>query len=205
MNAATMRRRPVPARRRRRGRGVGLVELLIALTITAGLLTATAVGVHASITAYRTNQELSSLGQRGRLAMHRMLTSIRAAERHLPESDDAAADFRGGLVVSDSGIAMDTPDGKVLAYYHDPATQRLMVKVGTQDHVLLEGVEEFQVRMEPMRSQAHIRSGLHYDLLRRATLLLTIHTTAATAHQSETTGRQSVTISSSVAPRRNTW
>lgn len=187
--------------------GVGLVELMIALAIAAGLLTATAVALNASTQAYRANQELSSLGQRSRLAMHRMLLTIRAAENHLPESPGAEADFHSGLVVTDSGIAMTAPSGGagVLVYKHDPATRRLLVEVNGVTHPLLEGVSQFQVRLEPMRSAEHIRTGLNYDLLRRATILMTVNSSEAQERRIESTAQASITLSSSVAPRRNTW
>ena len=65
-------------------RGVGLVELLIALSISAILLTATAVAVDASFKAYAANQEESSLLQQGRMALNRMVTSIRTPTRPQP-------------------------------------------------------------------------------------------------------------------------
>jgi type II secretory pathway pseudopilin PulG len=195
---------------RARRAGVGLVELMIALAIAAGLLTATAVALNASTQAYRANQELSSLGQRSRLAMHRMLLTIRAAEDHLPDSPGATADFHSGLVVTDAGIAMTAPGGGgggggVLVYKHDPANQRLLVEVNGVTRPLLEGVSQFQVRLEPMRSAEHIRTGLNYDRLRRATILMTVNSNEAQERRIESTGQASITLSSSVAPRRNTW
>jgi len=59
--------------------------------------------------------------------------------------------------------------------------------------------------LEPMRSSTSIRTGGVYDLLSRATILLTVRTADNTVMNSETTGDQTVTISSSVMPRRNVW
>jgi hypothetical protein len=44
-----------------------------------------------------------------------------------------------------------------------------------------------------------------YDLLMRATVLISVHTNSETSKTSETTGAQTITMSSSVMPRRNVW
>jgi hypothetical protein len=71
--------------------------------------------------------------------------------------------------------------------------------------VLLEGVQAFQVKMEPMKSAAAIKSGGAFDLLKRATILITIKTSGQSADVDESALSQSVTLSSSVMPRRNSW
>ena len=70
---------------------------------------------------------------------------------------------------------------------------------------MCDGVESFTVRMEPMRSAASIRTGGPWDLMKRATFLLTVKTTSDTAVKGEGIGHQTVTLSASVMPRRNTW
>ncbi len=62
---------------RRRRRGFNLVELLIALAITAALLAATMVALDASFTAYQSTTEWASTHTIGRLTMHRMQALIR--------------------------------------------------------------------------------------------------------------------------------
>ena len=49
-----------PVSRTRTRRGFNLIELLIALAITASLLTATMVAIHASFQAYQTTTEVAS-------------------------------------------------------------------------------------------------------------------------------------------------
>ena len=61
------------------------------------------------------------------------------------------------------------------------------------------------VKMEPMKSAASIRAGGDYDLLRRATVLITLQTNGSFADINEVRDRQVVTLSSSVMPRRNAW
>ncbi|MCZ6836313.1 MAG: prepilin-type N-terminal cleavage/methylation domain-containing protein, partial [Planctomycetota bacterium] len=65
-------------------RGFNLVELLIALGITATLLTSTLVALDASFVAYQRTTEEASTHTIARLAMHRMLTLIRTGQEFGP-------------------------------------------------------------------------------------------------------------------------
>lgn len=196
-----MRRATRPSVRR----GASLVELLIGLALAASLLIATAVALDASLRSYQVNQEQSTLVQRARLAMHRVLTGIRAGEAHQPYDADAEDDFRAGLVVDDTGVEMLTSDGDAVVYRYDAPGKRVLAEVNGTTHTLLEGVEQFSVRMEPMRSPSYIKAGLEYDLLKRATILLTIRATGETTLPGETQSEQTLTMSSSTMPRRNAW
>jgi prepilin-type N-terminal cleavage/methylation domain-containing protein len=186
-------------------RGVGLVELLIALAISALLLTATAVAVDASFKAYANNQEESSLLQQGRMALNRLVTSIRTSDTHAPTDPKLLTNFKNGAKVTGSAIAMFQEDGTNIIYRYDAAKQQLIAEVNGKPYILARGVLAFQVTMEPMRSEDALRTGSSYDLLRRANILITIHTTDQTAQASETTGKHPVTLSVSVSPRRNSW
>ena len=66
--------------RTHRARGLGLVELLIALSITAMLLTSVAVAFHASLDSAQENQDIASVTQCARVVLHRMITEARRAE-----------------------------------------------------------------------------------------------------------------------------
>jgi len=193
--------------RMRHFRGIGLVELLLALSIIAMLLTATAAAVNASFTSYRINQENALLTQRARLTLQRMLTQIRCTTLHQPAT--YIDNFKSGQIVDDTGISLflsDAPNAPQYNYYWDSSSQALLCKINDQaPRVLLHGVSAFVIRMEPMRSPQAIKTGGVCDLLYRATITLTIHSTADTAANSETTGQQTVTLSSSVVPRRNVW
>jgi prepilin-type N-terminal cleavage/methylation domain-containing protein len=186
-------------------RGVGLVELMIALAISAALLTAVAMALDASFKAYRINQEQSSLTQRARLATHRVLTSIRQSDAHAPYTGALLANFALGQVINDSGIQMYDDASNLIVFRYDDPNDRLIMRTGGVDRTLLEGVTQFNVTIEPMRSATSIRTGGSYDLLARATILLTLRTNDSTSMNTETTGDQTVTISSSVMPRRNVW
>ena len=61
-------------------RGFNLVELLIALSISAALLTATMVALDASFKAYQKTVHISATHTIARLTMHRMLAMIRTGD-----------------------------------------------------------------------------------------------------------------------------
>lgn len=186
-------------------RGVGLVELLIALSISSLLLTAVGIALDASFVSYKVNQEQSALTQRARVTMHRILTSVRQCDAHAPSTSSLLTNFGLGVRITDVGISMINDAGDDVTYRYDAPNQRILCTVNGLERTLLEGVTQFQVTLEPMRSATSIRIGGGYDLLNRATVLLTVRTTTATSMASETTGQQTVTLSSSAQPRRNVW
>ncbi|MCH7545635.1 MAG: prepilin-type N-terminal cleavage/methylation domain-containing protein [Planctomycetes bacterium] len=65
-------------------RGFNLVELLIALSISATLLTATMVALDASFKAYQKTVHISATHTVARLTMHRMLAMIRTGDEFGP-------------------------------------------------------------------------------------------------------------------------
>ncbi|MAD18713.1 MAG: hypothetical protein CMJ52_00600 [Planctomycetaceae bacterium] len=78
--------------RRSRRRGFNLVEVLIALAITATLLTATLAALDASFRAYQATTEEVSTQSIGRIVMHRMLTLIRTGTDFGPYPADPRVD-----------------------------------------------------------------------------------------------------------------
>ena len=198
--------------RSRRGMGPGkaggmaVVELLIALAIGALVLVAVAVCVDASFRAYSINQEQSDLMQRSRLAMHRILTEIRTLPTHAPVDPAAEAAYDAGIVVTDKGIKMMDAKLRESSFEFDPANGILSAKDRKgNEYVLLRGVERFEVKFEPMKSQKSLRSGGPYDRLMRATVLLTVRTSGNAVDVDETVGAQRVTLTSSACPRMNVW
>jgi prepilin-type N-terminal cleavage/methylation domain-containing protein len=196
--------RPLPAAPRRR-RGMGMVELLIAMSISASLLSAVAVAVDACFRGYRTNQEQAILMQRSRVSQNFICTSIRTTKLHAPLSDAQQRAFDGGAIVTDTGMEMFDLNDQLVKFEWDVPAKQLLVTSGGRTNVLAYGVENFTVRMEPMRSATSIKTGGGYDLLRRATVNITVRTTDENSESSETTGTQTLTLSASVMPRRNVW
>jgi hypothetical protein len=188
-----------------RRRGIGLVEMLISLTITAALLTATAVAVDTSFRAYQVNQEQSSLNQAARVAMTRMLATIRGTSAHVPYDSYMRTYFQMGYMMSGRGISMMDDDSNQVDFYHDWETQRLIAVHDGTEYTLLDGVTAFSVNLEPMRSAQAVKTGGSFDLLRRATITMTIQTSATSATSTESNGSQTMTISGSAMPRRNDW
>lgn len=188
-----------------RPHGLTFLELMIAMSITAMLLLATAVAVDASFKAYQVNQEQSSLLQRARVAMDRLTTVIRTTKDHLPDTPAVASQFTIGQICTDTGIDLFDNNNVETIFRYDPTNKRVLAIVGGTTNVLLNGVQAFQIKFEPMRSANSIRTGGGYDLLERATILVTVRTNSDTNVSSETTGTQTVTLSASVMPRRNVW
>jgi len=62
------------------GRGFSIIEMLIALTITATLLTATLAALDASFKGYKQATDTASTNVVSRLVMHRMMSLIRTGE-----------------------------------------------------------------------------------------------------------------------------
>jgi prepilin-type N-terminal cleavage/methylation domain-containing protein len=140
--------RALRARRNLR-RGFNLVELLIALGISATLLTATMVALDASFRAYQMTTEVASTHTVARLTMHRMLALIRTGDDFGPFPVDPTID-----IVESDFIEFVTPDGNgmSLEYVETATADRpqadalyvvLFDKMGveTAAHVLLEGVQ----------------------------------------------------------------
>ncbi|MEX2214689.1 MAG: prepilin-type N-terminal cleavage/methylation domain-containing protein [Phycisphaeraceae bacterium] len=96
-HAASVAPRALPIRNQKskirhlRRRGLSMVELLIALAISAMLLTATMVALDASFKAYADSAEQASSQAATRMITHRLLAMIRTSTAHGPLEPDAAA------------------------------------------------------------------------------------------------------------------
>jgi prepilin-type N-terminal cleavage/methylation domain-containing protein len=195
-------------------RGLGLVEMMMALAISASVLTAVAYAVDVSFKTYSVNQEQATLMQRARLVMYRLTQDIRNTKEHYPISPAADKDFRDGRIATDNAIAMyfDAPPGTpaenipMMVYRHDAENKLLMcVNANGDEFVAARGIESFEVKFEPIKSDEATRKGLKYDRLLRATILLTVATTGQSADVDESYAAQAVTLGTSVMPRRNSW
>ena len=216
----------LPARCRRL-RGVGLPELLIALAISAALLTAVAAALDASFRAYRVNQEQADVMQRSRLVVHRMLNELRSFEVHRPALADNEF-FQQGLTVPSDEIwvaNLNTATNRYVGfrYYEDDGellrqpVQWVFDSEGAIDvvsdseaRVIATGLSQddntrLQFTIEPMRSNAAARANSTFDLCRRVTVRLTIANSALASGLTDGTGHHSLTTSASVVPRRNVW
>jgi hypothetical protein len=187
-------------------RGVGMVEMMLSLAISASVLLSVAYAIDVSFKAHAINQEQWTLMQRNRLAMHRILSQIRVTADHQPVSLAAIADFTAGRITSDTGIVMLDEFDNLITYKYDSTNKMVscMDAMGNE-YVLVRGVENFRIKFESMRSPESIRTGGGHDLLMRATVLMTVRTSDQNADVDERAADQTVTLSSSVMPRRNIW
>jgi hypothetical protein len=175
-----------------------------------------AVGTHASFQAYAVNQEYSQLNQRARVAVHRMLSDIRTAEAHAVDTNPSSAgntSFKAGTIVSGSKtIAMYDSSDALHVYRWDSAAKKLYADVkpfGARRRrrpiPCSKGSINFAVTLEPMKSLTAARTGGQYDLLKRATILLTVRATGSGDERGDNGEQQTMTVSSSVVPRKNVW
>ena len=127
--------------RRPRRRGFNLIEMLIALGITATLMAATMVALDASFMAYQTTTEVASTHTIARLTMMRMLTLIRTGQQFGPFPVNPQDTF----VESDS-IEFLTMNGDLIELRYDVNTEALYVvldpgQAGEVQRLLMEGVK----------------------------------------------------------------
>lgn len=184
------------------GRGFTLVEVLIAVMISAVLLVATAAVLRASINSFTANQASADTLQRARITMMRISQQIRAGTDHLPATSAKQAGFLSGSTVTDSGISFVDDRGQDIDYLYDPIAATLSIRVnsGTARR-LASNVSTFSVRMVPMRSPSAIKTGGVYDEVERITVTLSVN---AVVDGNEMQG-QSVTLSESITPRARLW
>lgn len=112
--AATSVSRRRPARRRR---GLSILELLLALAITAMLLTAAAAAIAASFRAYGDAVEQASTQVAVRMISQRLLGLIRTSTAHGPLAPDAGADppvTLDGQSITSNFVELLDPNGHVL-------------------------------------------------------------------------------------------
>ena len=130
-NASSIRRS-----RPRSRRGFNLLEVLIALAITATLLTATLAALDASFRAYQATTKEVSTQSIGRIVMHRMLTLLRTGTEFGPFPSDP----RVTRIRSDY-IEFRTQDDQVVTIRWDRTNEVLMYEIDGQAPVeLLDGV-----------------------------------------------------------------
>ena len=117
-------------------RGFSLVEMLIALAISAALLVAGLSALVASFRAYQATTEQASTHVVGRVIMHRVLALIRNGVDFGPLPEDARERF----VNSDEIIFVDD-GGREIAVRLDRATSQLLLSIDAgHEQLLLEGV-----------------------------------------------------------------
>ena len=126
-----------PARRRttrrRRHAGLGIIELLIALSIAALLLTAVAAAYSATTQAIEINDQFFRASQAARVSINQIMAEVRKAQSGVVDSDSLE-------IVSGSG------ENRVYAYdsVNDRLTLSFPDRVPPTTHVLARNVQNVQ-------------------------------------------------------------
>jgi prepilin-type N-terminal cleavage/methylation domain-containing protein len=111
--------------------GFGIVELLIAMAITAMLLVAVAVAFHASMTSYRENEDIFKAVNRARQALFRITTQLRTGYWADPNAPSNECSFY-------------TADGNDITYRYNAADSKLYLitndDLSDSDYVLCDNV-----------------------------------------------------------------
>ncbi|HAW96781.1 MAG: hypothetical protein CMJ33_05195 [Phycisphaerae bacterium] len=123
--------------RRRSSRAFSLVEMLIALAISAALLAASLVALQTSFRAYQVTTDQASTHAVGRLVVHRMTAMIRSGQDFRP----LPADVRDRFVSSDYLEFYHPDTGNLITINWDRLTGQLLYSIDNGTPVvLLEGV-----------------------------------------------------------------
>jgi Tfp pilus assembly protein PilE len=141
--------RPLPTSRHHAA-GLGLVELLVSLVITALLLTATTVALHASVRAYAESVQRSGAQTATRMVIQRVIQIARTSSAHGPLTAAEAkrtVTVEGDLVTSPY-LAMVDPNGDIIEIHFLADEARLELRINPDatpagpTHTLLTGVED---------------------------------------------------------------
>jgi prepilin-type N-terminal cleavage/methylation domain-containing protein len=169
-----------PALPRATRRGMSIVEVLIALAITALLLTAVAVAYSASARAIEVNDEFFRATQAGRVSLLRVLTDVRQGT----VKEDALTDS--------VRLITTPPDGQVArdrTYQYRPANKQLVMITNDDatdlDYILANNVSAVMFTKEIGKDANNA------NCVTRLAMTITV-----------TVGKHSIQLSGAAAPRR---
>lgn len=190
---------------RRRAAGLSLVELLVALAITAMLLTATMVALDASFKAYADIAEQSSAQASTRLVTQRLLQLIRTSTAQGPLVGDTTvtpnAVLNGNIITSPYVELVDSKGNLVRVEYRSATSELWLVTtvLGTntaQAQPLMGGVTAATFTNRRRMND----SGLW--VLERATMDVTVTPGADATLSLENRTPQPIRIIASTVPRK---
>ena len=120
---------------RRRCAGLSLVEILIALSIAALLLGATAIAFDAALTSYKVNHDMAMASMGTRNCLYQMSSLIRSAWND-PDYDIIDVSLDG------KQIAFVDASGREIIYQYDETARQLKVNIdgGAPWYVMLDNV-----------------------------------------------------------------
>ncbi len=187
-----------------RTRGLSLVEMIIALAISAMLLTATMAALDASFKAYGSAAEQASSQAASRMIAHRLMTMIRTSTAHGPLEPDAAATppvTLAGNTITSHFIELLDAQGTLTRIEFDAATQQLVVTVTPASGIatsqpIIGGVSACQFHLE--RREANDGT----LILSRATMDLTVKPGEDATLSLENGEAEAIRVIVSTMPRR---
>ncbi len=192
-------------------RAFNMIELLIALAISAVLLTATLVALNASYTAYQRTTREASTHTVSRLAMDRILTLIRTGDYFgpLPANPNDSlltSNLIEVVTVDDDGtetgliIEWDEDEAALYIRTFNPATGEV-----DGNYLLLEGVI---ANVDPETESAIPPFTLEYELgyrLNRATIDLTVIPDDNQSVEIEGSEARPIRLVATAMPRRSAY
>ncbi len=125
----------IRSQKSRRSAGLSLVEMLMALAITAMLLTATMVAIDASFKAYAIAAESASTQTATRMVINRLLTMVRTSTAHGPMFTETGVTIHGNVLTSPYIDIMpaDAPPFRVYRITYDAQAKELrLLEIDTE-------------------------------------------------------------------------
>lgn len=113
----------------RRCRGLSLVEILVALAITALLLTATAMAFEAAMNSYTTNHDLSMVSISTRNVLHQMCAYIRMSENNPEDGEPTTVTLDGTECTFFVWYRPDDIETTEITYAYNAAQHSLEVNI----------------------------------------------------------------------------
>ena len=183
MSRGTLPRSFVPGvRRRSRRHGLSLIEVLMALALTAMLLTAAGMAFQVSADSVQANDEFFRATQAARISMHQILTQVRRGSVQLAWNPKwirlTTAPDAGQTVGDDVTYSYDATAKQLKLITNDVTTD--------PDYVLASNVTDLTFDVEP---------GTDYNnapCVARVTVMIKVKV-----------GKNEVLLSGAAAPRRN--
>jgi hypothetical protein len=107
---------------------LSLIEMMVSLAISAMLLTATAVAIDTSFTAYAIAAESASTQTTTRMVVNRLLSLIRTSTAHDPILEDIPNGVTlSGNIITSPYLTLTEADGDFITITWDSATQELLL------------------------------------------------------------------------------
>lgn len=200
------------ARRRRPSRrGLSIVELLVALAISAALLTATMVATDASFRAYAAAAEMASTQTSTRLVINRLLTLVRTSTAHEPmtlayaQTLDPSA-TQTGTIIQSNFLELVDQLGRLIRIEYRADDQELWVLVDDDADLVLEPGETRQPMLGGVTAAVfHARHRTNPDgllVLERGSIDLTVQPDRDTTLSMESDTDTAIRVVASTEPRR---